>query len=127
MIRLFKLTGKISISSDMSLVMIHRVMVAKEGKENTINVTSDGLVSLGGGAVVDGDWEDSLGDVDSEVLAHDGERHEVDPANATDPIEDRGTERKREFSEIGERKGKHEREEKKIHLMHVHVSFSLNA
>lgn len=37
-----------------------------------------GLVDFGGGAVVDGDWEAFVGDVEGEVLAHDGEAGEAD-------------------------------------------------
>lgn len=57
---------------------VARIVLTEERKIALVVGPVDGLVDLGGGAVVDGDGEAFLCDVEGEVLAHDGEACEAD-------------------------------------------------
>ena len=52
---------------------IERVVLAKQWEVPLVVGPFDGLVDLGGGAVIDRDCKPFLGDIEGEVLAHDGE------------------------------------------------------
>lgn len=52
-------------------------VLAGEGEVAFVDGPIDGLIDFGGGPVVDGDGEAFLGDVEGEVLAHNGEAGEA--------------------------------------------------